>query len=209
MGLSDISPQCQATLDSWCNHPSHCPHAATHGRLHARFDRAAMNPASAWRCYAEDTLSPDLRSYSHGYAYCTRHPGLEAIYIECRDVSEPVRVQVSSTGAVTLPVPASPSPSQSPSPSPSSPLPIPPELDLRQWEALESWTHVPGVLTLPAVQLPDNWAPSPASELLAVHAWRVGCMEDYEAHRKKLEKYTGNVSRRKAFLKRQGLKVLT
>ena len=66
-----------------------------------------------------------------------------------------------------------------------------------------------GVLTLPAVQLPDNWAPSPASQLLAVHAWRVGCIEDYEAHRKKLEKYTGNVSRRKAFLKRQGLKVLT
>ena len=34
-------------------------------------------------------------------------------------------------------------------------------------------------------------------------------MEDYEAHRKKLEKYTGNVSRRKAFLKRHGLKVPT
>ena len=34
-------------------------------------------------------------------------------------------------------------------------------------------------------------------------------MEDYEAHRKKLEKYMGNVSRRKAFLKRHGLKVPT
>ena len=83
MALSDISPQCQATLDSWCNDPSHCPHAATHGRLHARFDRATMNPASAWRCYAEDTLSPGLRSYSHGYAYCTRQSGLQEIYIEC------------------------------------------------------------------------------------------------------------------------------
>lgn len=210
MGLSDISPECQATLDSWCNDPSHCPHAATHGRLHARFDRATMNPASAWRCYAEDTLSPGLRSYSHGYAYCTRQSGLQEIYIECRDVSEPTRVQVSSTGAsVALPVPASPSPSRSlpRSPSPSSPLPIPPELDLRQWEALELWTHE-GVHTLPAVQLPGSWAPSPANELLAVHAWRVGCMEDYEAHRKKLKKYTGNVSRRKAFLIRHGLKVL-
>ena len=210
MGLSDVSPQCQATLDSWCNDPSHCPHAATHGRLHARFDRATMNPASAWRCYAEDTLSPDLRSYVIGYAYCTRQPGLQAMYIECRDVAEPTRVQVSSTGAsVALPVPASPSPSPSPllSPSPSPPLPVPPEIDLRQWEALEPWTHE-GVLTVPAVQLPDSWAPSPANELLAVHAWRVGCMEDYEAHRKNLEKYTGNVSRRKAFLKRHGLKVL-
>ena len=63
------------------------------------------------------------------------------------------------------------------------------------------------MLTLPAVQLPGDWTPSP--ELFAVHAWRVGCMEDYEAHRKKLEKYTGNVSRRKAFLKRHGLKVPT
>ena len=63
------------------------------------------------------------------------------------------------------------------------------------------------MLTLPAVQLPGDWTASP--ELFAVHAWRVGCMEDYEAHRKKLEKYTGNVSRRKAFLKRHGLKVPT
>ena len=150
MGLPDISPECQATLDSWCNERSHCPHAATHGRLHARFDRATMNPASAWRCYAEDTLSPDLRSYSHGHAYCTRQLGLQEIYTECREVSEPTHVQVSSTGAsVVLPVPASPpSPSPSPLPSPPSSPSKPPELDLTQWEALEPWTHE-GELTCP------------------------------------------------------------
>ena len=152
MGLPDISPECQATLDSWCNERSHCPHAATHGRLHARFDRATMNPASAWRCYAEDTLSPDLRSYSHGHAYCTRQLGLQEIYAECREVSEPTHVQVSSTGAsVVLPVPASPpspSPSPSPLPSPPSSPSKPPELDLTQWEALEPWTHE-GALTCP------------------------------------------------------------
>ena len=152
MRLPDISPECQATLDSWCNERSHCPHAATHGRLHARFDRATMNPASAWRCYAEDTLSPDLRSYSHGHAYCTRQLGLQEIYAECREASEPTHVQVSSTGAsVVLPVPASPpspSPSPSPLPSPPSSPSKPPELDLTQWEALEPWTHE-GVLTCP------------------------------------------------------------
>ena len=152
MGLPDISPECQATLDSWCNERSHCPHAASHGRLHARFDRATMNPASAWRCYAEDTLSPDLRSYSHGHAYCTRQLGLQDIYTECREVSEPTHVQVSSTGAsVVLPVPASPpspSPSPSPLPSPPSSPSKPPELDLTQWQALEPWTHE-GVLTCP------------------------------------------------------------
>ena len=31
-------------------------------------------------------------------------------------------------------------------------------------------------------------------------------MEDYAEHKRKLEKYTGNVSRRKAFLKREGLR---
>ena len=152
MGLPDISPECQATLDSWCIERSHCPHAASHGRLHARFDRATMNPASAWRCYAEDTLSPDLRSYSHGHAYCTRQLGLQEIYTECREVSEPTHVQVSSTGAsVVLPVPASPpspSPSPSPLPSPPSSPSKPPELDLTQWEALEPWTHE-GALTCP------------------------------------------------------------
>ena len=151
MGLSDISPECQATLDSWCNERSHCPHVATHGRLHARFDRATMSPASAWRCYAEDTLSPDLRSYSHGHAYCTRQLGLQEIYTECREVSEPTHVQVSSTGAsVVLPVPASPpspSPSPSPLPSPPSSPSTPPELDLTQWAALEPWTHE-GMLTI-------------------------------------------------------------
>ena len=152
MGLPDISPECQATLDSWCNERGHCPHAATHARLHARFDRATMNPASAWRCYAEDTLSPDLRSYSHGHAYCTRQLGLQEIYTECQEVSKPTHVQVSSTGAsVVLPVPASPpspSPSPSPLPSPPSSPSKPPELDLTLWEALEPWTHE-GVLTHP------------------------------------------------------------
>jgi len=39
---------------------------------------------------------------------------------------------------------------------------------------------------------------------LQVHAWSVPCVDQYSEH--KLANATGNVSRRKAFLKRKGLR---
>ena len=192
---------CQPMLDAWCNRPQSCPHAATHGRLHARYDRAENAAAPLnWRCYAEATLSADLARYERGATYCTRPAPLRDLYDTCRSQAglagpeQPTTaVTVAPTGGVTVP------------PSLTSPVPpAGPPLDLQRWEQLEPWAHR-GVLTLKAAPQPE-WAPSPGNELLAVHAWRVACMEDYAEHKRKLEKYTGNVSRRKAFLKREGLR---
>lgn len=57
-------------------------------------------------------------------------------------------------------------------------------------------------LTVAAVDT-SSWAPTAEHELLHVHAWEVPCIDSYSKHT--LKNYTGNVSRRKAFLDRTGL----
>ena len=94
---------CEQILDSWCNQPANCPHA-TRGTLHARFDTTGRDHTKAWRCYATDTLTADLRSYSQGSTYCTRDPQLRALLQQCGadHVYTPeahVSVAVSASGA--------------------------------------------------------------------------------------------------------------
>ena len=194
---------CQTQLDAWCNQPKHCPHAEN-GPLYARLDTNQNGHPQMWRCYAASTLSSDLRNYASGTTYCTRQEALANLLKHC--------LEHATTAAATLAAEVSPTGSVSPSPLPP-PLtetqrpqqtPQQPELELSEtWRKLPPWTER-GVLTLPALHNPD-WAPSPANELLKVHAWRVDCMNNFEEHQKKLNKYTGNVSRRKAFLKRDAL----
>ena len=59
-------------------------------------------------------------------------------------------------------------------------------------------------ITLHAIDT-SEFAPTPDAELLKVHAWSVPCIDDVEEHNRGLRNRTGNVSRRKAFLRREGL----
>ena len=97
-----LDAACQETLDSWCNQPANCPHAATHGALHARLDITGKSGQEAWRCYAAETLTADLRGYAQGTTFCTRNLQLRALWDECTRIgNQPVSVEVSPTGAAT------------------------------------------------------------------------------------------------------------
>jgi hypothetical protein len=67
---------------------------------------------------------------------------------------------------------------------------------------LPAWVEG-SVRTVAAVST-EGWVPSPDGELLSMLAWSVPCVDKYSRHR--LANATGNVSRRKAFLKRTGLR---
>lgn len=190
-----IAAICQARLDAWCNQPTNCPHAEG-GTLHARLDTNQHGHPPMWRCYAASTLSSDLSRYAGGTTYCSRQLALASLLEQCQ--------QQATTAAATVAAEVSPTGNVSPSPPAPPPKETLPELELSEtWQKLPPWTER-GVLTLPALHNPE-WSPSPDNELLAVHAWKVDCMNDFEVHKKKLNKYTGNVSRRKAFLKRDAL----
>ena len=88
--------------------------------------------------------------------------------------------------AVETPTPPTP---------PSAPLPLAPGLEW--WPGASA-----GEVTIEAVDT-SGFTSSAANELLRVQGWQVECVDDFEKHR--LNNYTGNVSRRKAFLKRHGL----
>jgi|Transcript_11866 hypothetical protein len=73
--------------------------------------------------------------------------------------------------------------------------PLPPAPELWPGEAA-------GEMTVEAVDS-SRWIASPERELLRVKSWSIECINDIQRH--KLRNYTGNVSRRKAFLSREGL----
>lgn len=198
---------CSLALDAWCE--ANCP---LDPPLRALLDRSASGDARAWRCYAHHTLTPDLRAYATGNAYCTRHHLLRELSERCR----------SGQAAQSLP-PLPPLPPPSPPPSPPQPHPRQREASLpanpnpnpspeatcvsssptASSPALPPWPGASaGVITIPAVDT-SGWMASPSAELVHVHAWSVECIDRYEQH--KLKKYTGNVSGRKAFLRREGL----
>lgn len=181
---TSIPVQCQRELDSWCR--LNCPLESP--VYHARFGRSEHGAELGWRCYSPSTLDPGLTTYSGGSEYCTRHTGLHAILEDCRrrlqEAPEQPHVLGTCSESSESPVPAAAWP-----PIESQPL-LPP------------WAEA-SVRTVTAVDT-QEWAPSPDAELLSVLAWSVPCVDKYSEHR--LANATGNVSRRKAFLKRQGLR---
>ena len=185
-----VSPACQEQLNAWCNTNINCPLLDSLGPLKAMYS-GAHNPAApfAWRCYAISSLN-DLDEYRQGRDYCTRHKHLQEILQKCEDreaAMHQVRVDATGKAVQSDPVPAHDA-------LPSSPPPLPPG-------ALPRWTTSVEV-TLPAIDTRD-WRPSDGNELVKVHSWEVECIDSMEKHH--LRNRTGNVSRKKAFLTREGL----
>ncbi|KAL1524968.1 hypothetical protein AB1Y20_019844 [Prymnesium parvum] len=188
--MATLAPaHCAAALEAWCD--QHCPHAVAHGPLKARYDRSATSEMHAWRCYATSTLDAMHERYAQGTAYCTRHAQLVELLQQCLNAEvQPSHASIDPQGNVHIEDAAVPDVSDSVLMDGSGGLAV----ELPRWPG--------GDLTIPAVDT-SNWTPSESNELFRVQGWQVECINDFERH--KLNNYTGNVSRRKAFLKRDGL----
>ena len=156
---------------------ANCPLAQTHGPLVAAFSGSERSDEAAWRCYAHSALEHGV--YSSGTLYCTRHAALAMLLKECQS-EVPPSIAVEPLRAQV------------------SPLGQTAETAL-----LEPWPDGQEELTLAAVDT-RSWQPTPEAELVRVHAWRVPCIDSLDEHA--LRNRTKNVSRKKAFLSRAGLK---
>ena len=172
-------------MDTWC--AANCPLPAA--VFHARLGPAHHSSELGWRCYAPTALDEHAAQYLGGAEYCTRHVALLGVLEQCRRrLREEATERENGAGVCS-----SDSETAADGPTVSS--------ESKPMPSLPSW-NAAGVLTIPAINLGD-WEPSPDTELFATHAWTVPCIDSYRKHR--LVNATGNVSRRKAFLKREGL----
>ena len=209
---------CQSWMNDWCT--QNCPHAATHGPLFALHDRSSRGEKFAWRCYASTTLNDAGTRYLAGETYCTRQLQLEQVLERClrdqqwvhqvQQQQQPqdkwqahtaVRYAQRQEQLARLPaMGVSVDLLGGTSPHPAATHGALSEAD--SVPALQPWPSSTGVLTLKAVDS-TSWRSTAEQELLRVHSWSVDCIDTVERH--KLNNYTGNVSRKKAFLKREGL----
>ena len=96
-------------LNRWCD--IHCPHAAEHGPLLARYDHQYVpGQPKAWRCYAQATLDETRQRYTNGKLYCTRAHHLEVELEACvaHRAGQSTRATVSAVGATQHARPQSP-----------------------------------------------------------------------------------------------------
>lgn len=187
-----MTAACDAVLSTWCH--SNCPHSTSH-ELFARFDAGAGGGPPAWRCYARETLSADLSTYVRGTTYCTRHQSLVDLHASCS--ADGFSPELSARP----PSPSVPIPSAAPV---AQPVDADGAMSCSDGVELEKWpVGSSSVVTVPAVDT-RTWAPSSKRELFGVRAWELPCIDKFDQH--KLNNYTRNVSRRKAFLDRTGLK---
>ena len=152
----------------------------------------AHTRSAAGRCYAPSTLDAAQQRYLEGEIYCTRHAQLVGVLEKCMSAQDEPQQQaaVNPLGAVE------PVESLLPPMLASSSPPVDPT-ELEWWPGASA-----GEVTIEAVDS-RGWTASAENELLRVQGWQVECVDDFEKH--KLNNYTGNVSRKKAFLKREGL----
>lgn len=92
VGVAATSFRCQQRLNEWCNDVSVPAVASCYKTmkadgyklpLYARFDTDAQHGADAWRCYSPSSLTPSLKHYSTGIAYCTHEATLAALAWDC------------------------------------------------------------------------------------------------------------------------------
>lgn len=149
---------CDARLNEWCD--THCPHAAEHGPLLARFDTSHIRSPPQWRCYARSTLTDDGMQYRSGNTFCTRHAQLSDLLERCRAGSVPTAT-VGADGTVRgidSPPSLSPSPPRQQQRMPAAAVDrepccrVPRHRNLRAGrdEPVPRYMHAPSNLELPA-----------------------------------------------------------
>jgi hypothetical protein len=98
------SLQCQQQADEWCNNEKSCIAAVEkHNEslpLYARDDRSAKSKAKEWRCYSASSLSPDLKNYTNGTAYCSHDAEIRDVLQNCAH-PDPHSITVNATMAFT------------------------------------------------------------------------------------------------------------
>ena len=196
-----LPDDCAARLNEWCN--ANCVHSAKHGPLVAAYDASEVGSQRSWRCYAPSTLDASGR-YVTGNVYCTRHVQLSMLRESCMS-------ELAAAAATTPPQPSTPLASATPlhrcivSPlgtdatgasTDAACAANGADIELARWPASGS------VMTVSTIDS-HAWEAAPDAELKRLLAWEIPCVDTYQAH--SLRNYTGNVSRRKAFLRRAGL----
>jgi Rps23 Pro-64 3,4-dihydroxylase Tpa1-like proline 4-hydroxylase len=174
---------CQAALSAYC--AQNCPLSAQFNLI-AVYDYSIKmeSGGKAWRCYAETSL--DYKGVYRGEDknYCTRHAPLKTIADSCESSMKQRHVEIAADGTASLSKVDTPSPTLK-------------EANLTQWTFSEDEE-----VTIAAVDT-ETWKPTAEAELHRVLAWELPCIDSLDQHT--LRNRTGNVSRRKAFLSREGL----
>ena len=180
-------PLCMDRLRSFCQTQAACEHQ---GPLVPLFDSSVHHAELAWRCYAPSALDSTGERFAGGSsAYCTRHAALSSLLTACvLEVQGSIAAERESRTSLRLQETVQPYGG-----SKGGDAPI-----LSPW-LMDAWQPE---VTVTAMDT-GSFVPSPERELARVLAWEVPCIDKYEDH--KLKNYTGNVSRKKAFLSREGL----